>query len=190
MLHEASMMQTHPSVLAFLVGSDYWPNDRAALIYVDALRSWDWPNPIVASAGELGFPEILGFSGMKMDGPYDYVPPNYWYGEQVGAAFGFGSEEGPGVGTPEIRSLKKFLSEGDLDDLWTQPDKGLFHMSSNVSSFYDRSIYNDALWNRYGSPKSLEDYLLKAQIMDYEATRAEFEGFTSLQDASRPSTGV
>uniref|UniRef100_A0A093URA4 Exo-beta-D-glucosaminidase n=1 Tax=Talaromyces marneffei PM1 TaxID=1077442 RepID=A0A093URA4_TALMA len=190
MLHEASMMQTHPSILAFLVGSDYWPDDRAASIYVNALKSWDWPNPVIASAGELGFPDILGSSGMKMDGPYDYVPPNYWYGDQVGAAFGFGSEEGPGVGTPEIRSLKNFLSDVDLNDLWTQPTKGLFHMSSDVSSFYDRSVYNNALWNRYGSPKSLDDYLLKAQMMDYEATRAEFEGFTSLQDASRPSTGV
>ncbi|EED19150.1 glycosyl hydrolase, putative [Talaromyces stipitatus ATCC 10500] len=190
MLHEASMMQTHPSVLAFLVGSDYWPNDRAASIYVNALKSWDWLNPIVASAGELGFPEILGSSGVKMDGPYDYVPPNYWYGGQVGAAFGFGSEEGAGVGTPEIRSLKKFLSDGDLKDLWTKPNKGLFHMSSNVSSFYDRSIYNKALWNRYGPPSSLEDYLLKAQMMDYEANRAEYEGFASLQDASRSATGV
>lgn len=184
------MMQTHPSILAFLVGSDYWPNDRAASIYVNGLETWDWPNPIVASAGELGSPKILGSSGVKMLGPYDYVPPNYWYGGQVGAAIGFGSEEGPGVGTPEIRSLKRFLSDDDLDDLWTKPKKGLFHMSSNVSSFYDRSIYNDALYNRYGEPTSLEDYLLKAQIMDYEATRAEYEGFASLQDAHHPATGV
>ncbi|KAH8690116.1 putative glycosyl hydrolase [Talaromyces proteolyticus] len=190
MLHEASMMQTHPSILTFLVGSDYWPNERAAKIYVDGLSTWDWPNPIVASAGELGYPKILGSSGVRMDGPYDYVPPNYWYGGQVGAAFGFGAEEGAGVGTPEIRSLKRFLSEDDLNDLWTKPNKGLFHMSSNVSSFYDRSIYNDALYNRYGDPTSLDDYLLKAQIMDYEATRAEYEGFASLQDAHRPATGV
>jgi exo-1,4-beta-D-glucosaminidase len=184
------MMQTHPSVLAFLVGSDYWPNPRAANIYVDALSTWDWPNPIVASAGELGYPDNLEFSGMKMLGPYDYVPPNYWYGEQVGAAFGFGSEEGAGVGTPELRSLKKFLSDDDLNDLWTKPNMGLFHMSSNVSQFYDRSIYNDALYNRYGPPKSLDDYLLKAQIMDYETNKAEYEGFASLQDAPRPATGV
>lgn len=190
MLHEASMMQTHPSVLAFLVGSDYSPDDTAAAIYVNALDAWDWPNPVIASAGEQGSPEILGSSGMQMNGPYDYVPPGYWYGGQVGAAFGFGSEEGAGVGTPEIRSLQKFLSEEDLNDLWTQPDKNLFHMSSNVSSFYNRSIYNDALWNRYGPPSSLEDYLLKAQMMDYEATRAQFEGFASLQNAPRPATGV
>ncbi|KAL1962227.1 hypothetical protein VTN77DRAFT_9883 [Rasamsonia byssochlamydoides] len=190
MLHEASMMQTHPSVLAFLVGSDYWPDDRAAQIYVDALRTWDWPNPIIASAGELGYPQILGLSGMKMVGPYDWVPPNYWYGGQEGAAFGFGSELGAGVGTPEIRSLRKFLSESDLNDLWTKPKNGLFHMSSNVSQFYDRSIYDAALFARYGKPTSLDDYLLKAQIMDYEATRAEFEGVSALQNAERPATGT
>jgi exo-1,4-beta-D-glucosaminidase len=190
MLHEAAMMQTHPSVLAFLVGSDYWPDDRAAQIYVDALHSLDWPNPIIASASERGYPKILGLSGMTMLGPYDWVPPNYWYGDQVGAAFGFGSELGAGVGTPEIRSLKKFLSAEDLADLWTKPDKGLFHMSSNVSQFYDRSIYNEALYTRYGPPTSLDDYLLKAQIMDYEATRAQFEGFSALQSADHPATGA
>lgn len=30
MKHEALMQQNHPSMLGFLVGSDYWPNDRAA----------------------------------------------------------------------------------------------------------------------------------------------------------------
>lgn len=30
--HEARMQQNHPSMLGYLVGSDYWPNDRAAAI--------------------------------------------------------------------------------------------------------------------------------------------------------------
>jgi exo-1,4-beta-D-glucosaminidase len=29
MRHEAELMQSHPSMLGFLVGSDYWPDDRA-----------------------------------------------------------------------------------------------------------------------------------------------------------------
>jgi exo-1,4-beta-D-glucosaminidase len=74
MLHEAAAMQTHPSFLAFLVGSDFWPDDRATQIYVDALNRYDWPNPIIASAAERGYPDLLGISGMKMDGPYDWVP--------------------------------------------------------------------------------------------------------------------
>ena len=172
MLHEAAMMQTHPSMLAFLVGSDYWPNDQATNIYVDALKRMDWNAAIISSAAKRGFPKLLGPSGMKMDGPYDWVPPSYWFGDKLGAAGagGFGSELGPGVGTPEIRSLKKFLSEEDMKDLWTQPNKVLYHMSAGVSQFRNRSIYNKALYARYGKPKSLDDYSLKAQLMDYEAT--------------------
>jgi exo-1,4-beta-D-glucosaminidase len=190
MIHEAAMMQNHPSMLAFLVGSDFWPDDRATKIYVDALNHMDWTNPIIASAAKLGYPALLGPSGMKMDGPYDWVPPNYWYGDDLGAAFGFGSELGSGVGTPELSSLKKFLSPDDMDDLWTQPNKGLFHMSTNVSSFFDRSIYNEALSARYGKPSSLDDYLLKAQIMDFEATRSEFEAYAARKNAAHPSTGA
>lgn len=196
MRHEAAMLQTHPSVLTFLVGSDYWPDDNATAIYREAFARVNWPNPIIASASKRGHPEALGPGGMKMDGPYDWVPPNYWYNtepsaDRFGAAFGLGSELGTGVGTPELGSLRRFLSAADLDDLWKQPNKGLYHMSTNVSSFYDRRIYNDALWKRLGAPASLEDYVEKAQIMDYEATRAQFEAFSARWSAApRPATGL
>ncbi|KAL3481347.1 glycoside hydrolase superfamily [Aspergillus californicus] len=190
MLHEAAMMQPHPSLLAFLIGSDYWPNDRATNIYLDALHAMDWPNPIIASASMRGHPKQLEPSGMKMDGPYDWVPPNYWYGNEFGAAFGFGSEQGAGVGTPELSSLERFLSLSDLQALWASPDAGQYHLSPSGSVFHDRKIYNRALVQRYGSPSGLEDYVSKAQMMDYEATRAEFEAFAARQNAPRPATGV
>jgi exo-1,4-beta-D-glucosaminidase len=189
MLHEAEMMQAHPSMLGFLVGSDYWPNDRATEVYLDALKDMDWKNPIIASASKRGYPEALGPSGMKMDGPYDWVPPNYWYGDQEGAAFGFGSELGAGVGTPEMGSLKRFMSDKDLETLWKEPDASLFHMSRYDSQFFDRSIYNKALFARYGKAQSLEDYILKCQMADYEATRAQYEAYSAKQNASRPATG-
>jgi exo-1,4-beta-D-glucosaminidase len=63
-------------------------------------------------------------------------------------------------------------------------------MSTNVSQFFDRSIYNQALYARYGKPSSLDDYLLKAQAMDYEATRAEYEAYSARQNAARPATGA
>jgi exo-1,4-beta-D-glucosaminidase len=69
MRHEAEMMQAHPSMLGFLVGSDYWPNDRATDIYLEALKDMVWKNPIIASASKRGYPKALGPSGMKMDGP-------------------------------------------------------------------------------------------------------------------------
>ncbi|RDA84401.1 hypothetical protein CP532_2883 [Ophiocordyceps camponoti-leonardi (nom. inval.)] len=191
MRHEAAMMQSHPSILTFLVGSDSWPDDRAAKIYVESLQAASWQTPIIASAAKRGYPEILGPSGLKMEGPYDWVPPNYWFDEEdrLGSAFGFGSELGTGVGTPEYGSLTKFLSPADLDDLWMRSDKAQFHMSPSRSPFANRSIYNRALFARYGSPTSLEDYLLKSQVMDYEATRAQHEAYASRWNAKRPATG-
>lgn len=196
MSHEAGMMQNHPSVLGFLVGSDYWPDSRATDLYLNTLWGYNWTTPIIASASQNGYPERLGNGGMKMAGPYDWVPPNYWYDTDngndthLGAAFGFGSELGAGVGTPENGSLSKFLDASDLDDLWQSPDKGLYHMSTNVSSFYTRSIYNEALSKRYGAPTSLNDYSLKAQMADYEATRAQFEAYLSRWSTERPATGL
>ncbi|PFH58875.1 hypothetical protein XA68_13081 [Ophiocordyceps unilateralis] len=194
MAHEAAMLQNHPSVLGFLVGSDSWPDDGAAKVYVNALRSAFWETPIIASAAKRGYPNILGPSGLKMDGPYDWVPPNYWYDTEpsksrLGAAFGFGSELGSGVGTPEYRSLTKFLSPEDLEHLWQRPETKLFHMSTDKSSFANRTIYNKALFQRYGRPQSLKEYLLKSQMMDYEATRAQTEAYASRWNAQRPATG-
>ena len=185
------MMQTHPSMLAFLVGSDSWPNDRATEVYVSGLR--DWPNPVIASASKRGYSRELGPSGMTMEGPYAWVPPNYWSVE--GAAVGFGSELGPGVGTPEIGSLEQFLPPHALKDLATvNNDRGFYHLGPSGSLFHNRTIYDKALFARYGEPNpataSIEDYLRKAQMMDYEATRAEFEGFSILQGADPPATGM
>ncbi|KAF2024388.1 glycoside hydrolase [Setomelanomma holmii] len=180
MRHEAEMMQSHPSMLGFLIGNDFWPDDRATKIYVDALKAFDWNVPILASASQRGAPALIGNGNMKMDGPYDWATPNHWYDSQqrLGSAGGFGSELGAGVGTPEIGSLP--------------PNKGLYHMSTNASSLYTRQIYNDALWAQYGAPTNLVSYLLDVQMMDYEATKSQFEVYTSRWSSSlaRPVTGM
>ncbi|KAL3607591.1 hypothetical protein FPOAC2_02577 [Fusarium poae] len=195
MRHEAAIMQSHPSLIAFLVGSDYWPDDRATEIYLDGLHDAGWQVPIISSAAKRGNPKLLGPSGMKMEGPYDWVPPVYWFDREptarrFGSSFGFGSELGAGVGTPTKGSLVRFLTDDDMEDLWKKPNKGLYHMSQDTSQFHDRSIYNKALFKRYGKPTSLDDYLISAQMMDYEAIRSEFEGWGSHWSSSRPATGL
>ncbi|KAK4445405.1 glycoside hydrolase superfamily [Podospora aff. communis PSN243] len=197
MRHEASMMQTHPSVLGYLLGSDYWPDSKATSIYMDAFQAVDWQTPIIISASSRGTDAAsgLGPSGMRMEGPYDWVPPSYWWDNNeslYGSAAGFASELSAGGGTPDLPSLEKFLSRSDLDDLWKQPDKNLgSHMGSERSSFRNQSLFNKGLWRRYGAPTSLEDYIQKAQMADYEATRAQFEAYASMwSNPNRPATGM
>jgi exo-1,4-beta-D-glucosaminidase len=66
----------------------------------------------------------------------------------------------------------------------------MLHMTTNTSDFSTRTIYNTGLYHRYGAPTSLDDYLLKAQVMDYEATRSQFEAYSGLWNAARPATGA
>ncbi|OJJ74835.1 hypothetical protein ASPBRDRAFT_52830 [Aspergillus brasiliensis CBS 101740] len=181
LLHESIHLQPHPSILAFLLGSDYPPNSHANTLYTTTLNHTDWSTPIIPSASSRIYP-----SGMKMLGPYDWVPPNYWYSKNLGAAYGFGSELGAGVGTPELPSLRRFLSEQELDKLWEENDAnaGMYHMSPTGSQFHTREVYNSALWGRYGVPRELRGYVFLAQVVDFDATRAQFEAFSVRQNIS------
>lgn len=194
MRHEAAMLQTHPSVLGFMVGSDEHPGEKATKVYLDALEDAGWQTPIISSGSDSGHPRLLGPSGMKMEGPYEWVPPNYWwdtkpYEDRLGAAFGFGSELGAGVGTPELGSLVDFLPPGEMNQLWESPNDDFYHNGAG-QPFASRSVYNDALWHRHGAPTGLEDYILKAQMMDYEATRAQLEAYSAKWNSERRATGM
>ena len=69
-------LRAHPSLLMWLNGSDKPPPADVEQAYLQVLKETSWPNPIVSSASQT--PADSGPSGMKMTGPYDYVPPSYW----------------------------------------------------------------------------------------------------------------
>jgi exo-1,4-beta-D-glucosaminidase len=189
MVSEARLLRNHPSVIGFLIGSDNAPPAAISKIYVDALRAADWPLPIIAAAVPQATPET-GPSGMKMDGPYSWVPPAYWYADKLGGAFGFDSEVSAGASIPLLDDLNRMLSPRELEALWKDPQARQFHASAAWSIFATIEPFDTALSRRYGPPKSLEDYVAKAQLENYDNARAQFEAFNAHMDAAKPSTGV
>ena len=110
-----------------------------------------------------------------MNGPYDYVPPIYWYADtKNGGAFGFNTETGPGPQVPPVESIKKFIPK---DHLWPIDTMWNYHCGGNV--FCNLNRYNEAIDNRLGKPAGLEEYVTKAQFINYESMRAMYEAFTS-----------
>ncbi len=189
MASEAARLRDHPSVISFLIGSDEAPTTQAEKNYVDALRGADWPNPIVSGAADVSAP-ITGRSGMKMPGPYDWVPPNYWYNKREGGAFGFNSEMSAGPDIPTMDTLKRMMTTSELNTLWQNFTMKQYHRSPS-STFGDLKIYDNALAGRYGKPTSLDDYVRKAQLAQYENVRAQYEAYgRNFTDASNPSTGL
>ena len=82
------------------------------------------------------------------------------------------------------------LSPQELEALWKYPQARQYHASAAWSIFATIEPFDIALAKRYGEPKSLEDYVAKAQLDNYENVRAQFEAFNAHMDAAKPSTGV
>ncbi|MGW2490848.1 glycoside hydrolase family 2 protein [Streptomyces sp. NPDC001606] len=189
MAAEAARLRDHPSVLSFLIGSDFAPDARIERDYLDALKAADWNTPVIPAASANSSPQ-LGSSGMKMTGPYDWVPPRYWYAKREGGATGFNSETSAGPSIPTLDTLHRMLTPAELDTLWKEPDTRQYHRSPSPV-FGTLGIYDDALTGRYGAPTGLTDYVRKAQLAQYENVRAQFEAYQrNATDRTAPATGV
>ncbi|WP_406450134.1 exo-beta-D-glucosaminidase [Streptomyces sp. NBC_01622] len=189
MAAEAARLRDHPSVISFLIGSDFAPDARIEKTYLDALKAADWKTPVVAAASDNSSP-ISGSSGMKMTGPYDWIPPNYWYAKREGGATGFNSETSAGPDIPTLDTLRRMMTPAELATLWKDPGAKQYHRSPSPV-FNTLKLYDNALTGRYGPPTSLTDYVRKAQLAQYENVRAQFEAYErNATDASKPATGV
>jgi exo-1,4-beta-D-glucosaminidase len=175
-------LRNHPSIFLWLYGSDKWPRPELEQKYLDVLSKEDPTRPYAQSAKEWKS-EITGPTGMKMRGPYDYVPPDYWYIDtSYGGAFGFNTETGPGPQVPVLESLQKMIPK---DSLWPIGSSWLYHAARG--QFHNLRAYNNAMDQRLGQANDLTDYLRKAQYLNYEGMRAMFEAF----EANRfVSTGI
>jgi exo-1,4-beta-D-glucosaminidase len=160
-------LRSHPSSLAWLSGSDNPPTATIAAQYAVILSQLRWPNPVLSSASE------AQNSGVKMRGPYEWVPPNYWLTDVAkGGAFGFSTEIGPGPAVPPTPSLQKMLP---ADHLWPIDDFWNYHCGGN--DFNSVTKFTNAITGRYGAATSLVDYSRKAQAAAYESHRAMFEAY-------------
>ncbi|MFE9479200.1 sugar-binding domain-containing protein [Streptomyces spororaveus] len=189
MAAEAARLRDHPSVLSFLIGSDFAPDAGTERDYLDALRAADWPTPVIPAASAVTT-ALSGPSGMRMTGPYDWVPPSYWYDKREGGATGFNSETSAGPSIPTLDTLRRTLSPAELETLWRSPSAPQYHRSPSPT-YKTLKLFDDALAHRYGAPRSLADYVAKAQLSQYENVRAQFEAYArNATDSTAPSTGL
>jgi len=169
---ELRRVRNHPAMLAWWYGSDFPPPRHVEERYLAVLAEERWPNAAHSSAAAKPT-ELTGPSGMKMAGPYDYVPPCYWLEDQArGGAFGFATEIGPGPAIPPLETLRSMLGNPPP---W--PPDACWTLHSGGGPFKDRDLFDSALSARYGAPRDLDDYVWKAQLACYEAERAMFEAY-------------
>ncbi|HXO89036.1 MAG TPA: hypothetical protein VN885_10330 [Candidatus Acidoferrales bacterium] len=167
-------LRIHPSMLAWLNGSDEPPPAVVERAYLAVLKDLDWPNPVVSSASENITP-ITGKSGVKMRGPYDYTPPDFWLADmsRSGGAYGFATEIGTGGAIPPLSSLEKMLPAEHI-----KPGDPVWNFHAGEERFSNLQHFDDAMKAIYGPPADLADYERKAQAMAYDSERAMFESYS------------
>ena len=115
-----------------------------------------------------------------MQGPYDYEPPSYWYGDHDGAAFGFATEIGTGKTISSVESLRKMLGENHLwprDDAWTLHTQG--------GAYTPFNNFEDGMKERYGAATDLNDYVQR-HSSSLTTTSVRCSKLTAVISPSRP----
>jgi hypothetical protein len=108
---------------------------------------------------------------LALGGPYAYRPPAFYF-DYWGT--GFTME----LGIPSFPTLEAFKASMAKADWWPIGDTWAYH-DWHADGNGDTRPFMAALTARYGAPASLEDFERKAQLMNYEAHRAAFEGFNA-----------
>jgi exo-1,4-beta-D-glucosaminidase len=177
-------LRGHPSVFVWLNGSDGPPPSDVEQVYLGIEQQEAWPNPTISSASATPA-KFSGASGVKMTGPYDWVPPSYWLQDSThGGAWAYNSETSPGAAVPPIESMRRMIPARDIK--WPLDSVWLYHAAGGeFAHLLDN--FNNAMSKRYGAPTSIEDYTATSQLMTYEGERAMFEAYRRNQYVS---TGI
>jgi len=176
-------LRGHPSLVAWLNGSDNPPPPDVEQTYLRVEKELLWPNPVISSA-TAKLAGYSGQSGVKMTGPYEYVAPSYWQTDKTdsarqcnqggcGGAYGFNTETSMGPAVPPIESIRAMVGK---DHLWPINDSWNYHAGGGA--FKDVHVFSDAINARFGPATSADDYALKAQLQTYEGVRAMYEAYS------------
>ncbi len=184
------MLRPHASV--FVMGKrQRWHCRRSqfARSIIGILSELHWQNAV--GGYRLCFCERIRtarkcWDGIRMEGPYCWRPPNYWFSGKYPATFGSNVEQGDNEHIPTLESLKKFIP---ADKLW--PDqRHLVHARRGVGRKFHAVQYPKRQWNnRYGPSTNVEDFVRKAQLAHYENTRAQFENLAASGWATHKMVG-
>ena len=110
------------------------------------------------------------WTGLAPEEYFLHAAPGNWGGEE---GWGMRSEMGAAAFV-NLDSLKKFIP---ADKLWPRNEMWDRHFFGPAATYAGPDNYSKAIDDRYGAPKSIEEYCRKAQLLNIETNKAMFEGW-------------
>lgn len=154
--------RNHPSIALWFGRNEGVPQPALNASLDDTIATLDGTRLYMPSSNDID---------LSPSGPYNYRPPQDYFDQ---LAKGFAVEIGT-LSFPTLTTFKHMMPAADqwpVSDDWAYHD---WHQHGNGGAEGFMTAMNDNL----GAPAGLEDFARKAQLMNYEAYRAIFEGFNA-----------
>ncbi len=161
---QVKMLRNHPSLYLFCGGNEFPPRPEIDSLVRKTLTGLDGTRPYF---NESTSEEILRNTiGGTADGPYIVREPLWFFTERWHP---FNPEIGS-VGLPNPESLARMMDEKDL----------VVPAGKEVNEVWKYHKYQDygGMIEKMGAPADLNDYVTKAQMVNYDQYRSLVEGYT------------
>lgn len=157
-----SRFQHHPSIALWIGRNEGVPPPVLNRALEQLVREADGTRAYLPNSRDVN---------MANSGPWNYQPPEAYF-TRIGR--GFSTE----VGTPSFPTLETFKAMMPPEDQWPISDTWAYH-DWHQGKAGDVASFMRAMAGRLGEAASLEDFENKAQLLNYEAHRAIFEGMNA-----------
>ena len=181
--------RSHPSMIMWFNGSDEAPDsspfsetgtnanrNNVARKYLEIEGRLNWFDiGCVCSSAAASTGGIAGATGgMRMGQSYDTETPTAYYANNRGT-YGFIGEGHGGAGIPVIETMKKMIPEANLWPYNTGANYNRWNYHAVRGSFANIDALAMYIDNTYGGSDSLEEWLMRAQVYQYDVQRAQYE---------------
>jgi len=144
------------------------------------LNDWLAGNVQYFDGGDRRYHANSNSDGLSGSGPWANFHPNWYfskypmaYGYKGRPGWGFRTEIGTGVFTT-FESFKKFIPK---DSWWPRNEMWDLHFFGPKAANASPDKYFNTVGENYGTPKGIEDFCRKSQLLNIEVNKAMFEGW-------------
>ena len=164
-------VRNHPSVAVWCGNNEGYPQPP--------LDNWLKENIATFDGNDRYYQSRSNFEGLSGSGMWGNYDPRWYFTDSPQSSthgdigWGFRTEIGTAV-FPNYESLRKFIPE---DKLWPRNEMWNKHFFGPYAFNALPDKYDEYINKRYGTVENIEEYCLKAQLLNIETNKAMYEGW-------------
>lgn len=162
--------RNHPSIAVWCGDNEGYPEPP--------LNGWLQENVKTFDGGDRWYQANSHSDALTGSGPWTNFDPQWYFTKYPG---GFGGERGWGMRTEigtavftTFESFKKFIPK---ENWWPRNEMWNKHFFGESAANAGPDRYQESINHRYGDATGIEDFCLKAQLLNIETNKALYEGW-------------